>query len=188
MGLGVQREALIDSTRKLEVLRGRERRLEEELGQVKAQIMSLAQVVKALTDLVDADFPFPDEQAPEIPSTSRPHEATAEPVVANGSSRADAVNVVALKQSRTRADDIRDLVGQEPTRWWKARDVADSLAVTNVKSLRMTLNTMVKRKVLIKHQVSPSDTWYRYNDGVARPGPVGGHVGAASTKQGGAAM
>jgi hypothetical protein len=194
MGLGLQREALIDSKHKLEVLQGHEVRLQEELGQVKAQITSLAQVVSALSELVDAGFLFHDDPLPEEPAAvgPRPVDTDTGPQASTLPGNLDTVDAgtrnVGETQYRTRADDIRDLVGQDPVRWWKARDVAECLDETNVKSVRMTLNIMVERKVLIKHRVSPSDTWYRYNDGVARPGPAEGQAASASGQQQGAAI
>ncbi|MEU6750064.1 hypothetical protein ABZ914_27945 [Spirillospora sp. NPDC046719] len=193
MGLGLQREALIDSKRKLEVLQGREVRLQKELGHVKAQITSLTQVVTALTELVDAGFPFHDDPPLEEPAAAdpRPGDETSpqtSTLPGNPGSGDAGTRNVGETQYRTRADDVRDLVGQDPARWWKARDVAECLDETNVKSVRMTLNIMVERKVLIKVRVSHSDTWYRYNDGVARPGPTEAQAASTSGQQLGAAI
>jgi len=66
-----------------------------------------------------------------------------------------------INERASRQRKILELLGQEPRRWWKAREIADPLCSGNVKSMRATLGQMADRGLLIK----TADARYRYNDG-----------------------
>ena len=95
----------------------------QESARAQARVTALRAVVEAL-EAVEAD---PVERAPADEAASGPQEPGGDLVILPGPGSAGG----------TRSERIRALLDASPGRRWKARDIADSVGVQNVRSLRM---------------------------------------------------
>lgn len=74
--------------------------------------------------------------------------------------------VVSMTPPPRRVQVLR-LLSQDPTYWWKTRDIAEALEISNQKSLRVLLGQLAQKGELIK----TAEAWFRFNDGTSIPEP-----------------
>lgn len=141
----------------LDELRAEEEVLKARLAEVRRRLVLATKVAAAsqewLTLGADSSDPDDDPPAAELPAVE------GEDVSTTGSPTPNVVGIA----KRPRRQQVLDLVGQDPTRWWKTREIGEALEIANLKSLRVTLSKMADQGDLVKN----ADASYRFNDGRA---------------------
>jgi hypothetical protein len=149
--------AVADPERALADLQAHEIETSKSLEDIRAQIDMVVQILdtqRCWAEEFGAD-PEPAGDHPPPTETSK----TPPPTVASVIPPPRRVQVVRL-------------LSQEPTRWWKNRDIAEALDISNRKSLRVLLGQLTQKGELIK----TAEAWFRYNDGTSIPVPDEGAV------------
>lgn len=168
MSHDLPREALRRYQRRLALLEDEAGHLKTRLADVERGIQLIGRAVEAQQAALDA---YPDlyEGAPSTHDPAR--QPSAPKMDASGSIQACPANVVAIQSPGTRREQIGNLLGQDSTRWWKVREIADAVHEENLKSLRVTISKMTQQGDLIKVCTSARSAWFRFNDGIERPAP-----------------
>ncbi|TDD32920.1 hypothetical protein E1287_21195 [Actinomadura sp. KC06] len=186
------RTVAADPERALNELQARETETAQMLADIRQQIKLVKRVLDAQRGWAETfgSDPDPDDDRPHTaqpPSTARgtngsqapesDHDRGSEETIRD---QVPSVNVVGITPAPRRVQVLR-LLGQDPSSWWKVRDVAEALEIDNQKSLRVLLGQLAQKGQLIK----TSDAWFRYNDGSSVPEP---RTATPSTTNQGAAM
>lgn len=157
----------------LEALRAERTRAERVVASLDRQIATIEQLVGVMTNLA----PLPDDAAVAEMAWS---DSDSPVVPEQRQSLADvrvAASVDAVRQTTRRSATYRDLVlpllGQDPTRWWKAREVAEALGVSKVASLREALRGMAGRGLLEYESDDLYGSRYRALQPAAQPADEG---------------
>lgn len=183
MSQDLPREVLRQYQRKLALLEDEAGHLKTQLAEVERGIEIIERAVAAQQEALEA-YPELYEGDPSKHDPAR--QPPAPQVDASGAAQAGAPDLVAVKTSGTRREQILHLLGQDSTRWWKARDIANAVHEDNLKSLRVTISKMAQQGDLTRVCTSARSAWFRFNDGVDRPAPQEGHQYQA--REQGAAM
>lgn len=142
----------------LDEMRAEEERQKNELAETRQRIRLVEKFASASAEWRSLDgTAAPDSD--DDPSTAQLLEIENQHVrPADGTSQ----NVVGIPQ-QPRRHQVLGLLGQDPSRWWKTREVGEALGIANLKSLRVTLSKMADQGDLVKN----ADASYRFNDGLA---------------------
>lgn len=147
------RTVVADPERALAELQAREAETGKLLEDIRQQIKFVKRILdtqRGWVEIFGAD-PAPEDDHPPPSQTSETAQAT---------------KVVNMTPPPRRVQVVR-LLSQDPTYWWKTRDIAEALDISNQKSLRVLLGQLAQKGELIK----TADAWFRYNDGTSIPEP-----------------
>ncbi|WP_103940110.1 hypothetical protein [Thermomonospora echinospora] len=173
-------EAVVaDPSGVLEQLRSQRAALEQQLGDVAERIELVTRMAETREEW-QRRYGSPSTTGPEGgPSASDP--SAQRPGSQEGPGPSTAQGPAAGPPNAAQEDkgtavprrvQVESLLGQDPSRWWKTRQIAEELGVDNHRSLRVLLDQMTKQGRLVKKSAS-----FRYNDGRDLPGPGGGNGG-----------
>jgi hypothetical protein len=162
MSRDLRREALEEYERDLHRLESEQDVLKARLAELKDELTLIRKAVETQRLIVGR---FPSRSPEDDPSAA----AAEEPVGVTDEEHR--FNVLTIPAGGSRREQVTALLSQDPARWWKTREVGELLEIKNLKSLRVTMTKMVDQGDLVKLNRTPADSWYRFNDGMVRPGP-----------------
>ncbi|XVQ11149.1 hypothetical protein ACQP1W_00810 [Spirillospora sp. CA-255316] len=156
------RTAVADPERALADLQAEESETAQLLSDIRQQIKLVRRILETQRGWTEAFGVDPD---PEDNDEQSPPEQAVEAAEA-ASGQMPPVNVVGITPPPRRVQ-VLNLLGQDPTHWWKVRDIAQALDIDNQKSLRVLLGQLATKGNLIK----TDNAWFRFNDGTSVPEP-----------------
>jgi hypothetical protein len=154
------RAVVADPERALAVLQAKEAETAQSLNDIRQEIKFVKRILDTERCWVETfgGEPEPEDDHPPPIQISKTTHAT---------------KVVSITPPPRRVQVLR-LLSQEPTCWWKTRDIAEALDISNQKSLRVLLGQLAQKGELIK----TAEAWFRYNDGTSIPEPESTAVAA----------
>ncbi|MGI5223770.1 hypothetical protein [Actinoallomurus sp. CA-142502] len=159
------RTAVADPERALEDLQARETETAKLLADIREQI-------KMVNRILDTQRCWAEKFGMD-PEPEDDHPSPDEPSKINQTTKVVSIAPLSSAPPPRRVQVLR-LLSQDPSYWWKTRDIAEALAIDNQKSLRVLLGQLARKGELIK----TADAWFRYNDGTSIPEPESASVAA----------
>lgn len=150
--------AVADPERALAELQGREVETAKLLADIRKQI-------KMVNRILDTQRSWAEKFGTD-PEPEDDHPPPNEPSKTNQTTKVVSIAPLSSAPPPRRVQVLR-LLSQDPTYWWKTRDIAEALAIDNQKSLRVLLGQLARKGELIK----TAEAWFRYNDGTSIPEP-----------------
>jgi len=130
------RTVVADPERALGELQAKQTELEKALEDVRQQIKLAKRILdtqRGWVEMFGAD-PAPEDDRPPPAQSSETTQIT---------------KLVSMTPPPRRVQVVR-LLSQDPTYWWKTRDIAEALTIDNQKSLRVLLGQLARKGELIK--------------------------------------
>lgn len=118
--------------------------VEEKQQKAKENLRGVSAILKELRKIEASHEHLKYIQTHGVP---RPREASGQRSDANGPGPEEAPGTA---EGISRREQVCRLLGQQPTRAWKVKDIAAALRIDNVKSLRTSLDDFVRSGVIKK--------------------------------------